>query len=170
VEADTYNFESFRDDIEDRVRRLNARLKKPDATWPGVLFLDVPGGLEAEAFDVAGISEVEKHALASQTLPAFLIARHARRFCWAMPAWRTLSDDRRQECLILIFGERGRCEVAVAVVFRNADLPPRLGPWERAPFGAGTRSASGLFVDPLLEAISSAPRWRYRSSVRRIYG
>ena len=165
-----YNFESFRDDIEDRSRRLNALLKESDATWPGVLFLDVPGGLEAQAFDVAGISEAEKHELASQTLPEFLIARHARRFCWAMPAWRTLSDDRRQECLILIFGERGRCEVALAVVTRSPDLPPRLGHWERAPFGAGTRRASGLFVDPLLEAISAAPQWRYRSSVRRGHG
>lgn len=169
MQAGTYNFEAFRDDIEDRARRLNARLKEPDATWPGVLFLDVPSGLEAQAFDVAGIGAAEKHELASRTLPEFLIARGARRFCWAMPAWRT-SAGQRQECLILVFGERGRCEVAVAAVVRNPDRPPRLGRWEHAPFGAGTRRASGLFVDPLIEAISSAPRWRHRSSVRRGHG
>jgi len=60
MEADTYSFEDFRDDIEDRARRLNARLKEPDATWPGVFFLDVPSGLEAQAFDFAGISAAEK--------------------------------------------------------------------------------------------------------------
>jgi hypothetical protein len=93
MDAGAYNFESFRDDIEDRARRLNARLKEPDATWPGVLFLDVPGGLEVEAFDVVGISEAEKHELASRTLPEFLVARGARRFCWAMPAWRTSASS-----------------------------------------------------------------------------
>jgi hypothetical protein len=89
MEPGTYSFEAFRDDIEDRARRLNARLKESDATWPGVLFLDVPSGLEAEAFDLIGISADEKHSLASRTLPEFLIARRAHRFCWAMPVWRT---------------------------------------------------------------------------------
>jgi len=165
MEPIAYSFEAFREDIEDRVLRLNALLKEADATWPGVLFLDLPTGLDAEAFELAGISPAAKELLALQELPELLIARGARRFCWLMPAWRLLADGARQECLVLVFGERGRCEIAVAPVFRLRDRPPRLGQWER-PSAVGSDDVSGLFVDSLMEAIASVPPWLRRRSVR----
>jgi len=154
MEVVTYTFDAFRTDIAQRVRLLNAGLRDPETTWPGVLFLDIPEGLGAEAFEIAGISEEDKHELAERTLPDRIIARRARRFCWAMPAW--LRGDRPQECLILVFGERGRCEVMLAFVSRAAGRGPRLGPWQQAPFGPGLRKVSGLFVDPLRQALDEA--------------
>ena len=170
MEAIAYSFDAFREDIKDRVLRLNALLKEADATWPGVLFLDVPTGLDAEAFELAGISAAEKEQLALHELPELLVARCARRFCWLMPAWRLLSEGTRQECLVLVFGERGRCEVAVTPVFRRPDTSPRLGFWEHTACGSGTDGANGLFVDPLMEAIASVPPWLRRRSLRHGLG
>jgi hypothetical protein len=166
MEAIAYSFEAFREDIKDRVLRLNALLKEADAVWPGVLFLDVPTGLDAEAFELAGISAAKKEQLALHELPELLVARGARRFCWLMPAWRLLANGARQECLVLVFGERGRCEVAVTSVFRRPGISPRLGRWEHTPCGAGTDGANGLFVDPMMEAIASVPPWLRRREGR----
>jgi hypothetical protein len=154
METFIYTFEAFRTDITQRVRLLNAGLSDPEATWPGVLFLDIPNGLGAEAFEIAGISDEDKRELAERTLPDRIRAGAARRFCWAMPAW--LRGDRPQECLILVFGERDRCEVVLAFVVRGAGCGPRLGRWQQAPFGPSLREISGLFVDPLRHALDEA--------------
>lgn len=154
METFSYTFEAFRTDITQRVRLLNAGLSDPQAIWPGVLFLDIPEGLAAEAFEIAGISEEDTRELAEQTLPDRIMARRARRFCWAMPAW--LPGDRQQECLVLVFGERGRCEVLLAFVVRGAGRGPRLGRWQQASFGPRMRKVSGLFVGPLRQALDEA--------------
>lgn len=147
-----YSFEAFRDDVKARVRLLNRRLRTPEAIWPGVLILDVPGeGLTAEAFEL-GVSPDERRALAADALPQAIRATCARRFCWVMPAFRLLDAERR-ECLVLVIGERGRVEAALADVVRLPDRPPRLGPFSDGPFGANMRRASGLFVEPLVTAL-----------------
>lgn len=151
-----YTFEAFRRDIEERVRALNARFRDPDADWPGVLFLDVREGLAAETFSLAGMTPEEKNVLASRTLPELIVRRGARRVCWLMPAWRQHDGD-REECLVLIFAERGRSQIVVAAVFRSDHLPPRLGYWERS--GVGEDVASGLFVEALVMAVSAVPPW-----------
>ncbi len=160
MDAGAYTFESFRRDIEDRVRRLNGQFEDPEATWPGVLFLDVPRGLAAEAFSLAGMTPDEKDDLASRTLPELIVTRCARRVCWLMPAWRELADERREECLILVFAERGRSQIVATAVIRSADRPPRLGAWERS--AVSPEVASGLFVESLIKAVSSVPPWNYR--------
>jgi hypothetical protein len=149
----TSTFESFRRDIEDRVLRFNARFIDPEATWPGVLFLDTPRGLEAEAFDLVGITADEKAELASRTLPELILTRGAWRVCWLMPAWRVVADG-RQECLVMVFGECNRLQVVLTAVSRSVDRPPGLGHWEQSAVGLGV--ARGLFVDSLIEAVSSA--------------
>jgi hypothetical protein len=154
-----YTFEAFRDDAKARVRLLHARLDEPDASWPGVLLLDIPhGGLSAEAFEIAGISELAKRRLATEQLPAAIRDEGARRFCWVMPVWRRVADQPPQECLLLVLGERGRCEVVVAEVRRRPDLPPALGPWNAGPFGTAARRVAGIFVEPLLAALEPSPR------------
>ena len=152
----SYTFEAFRRDIEDRVRAFNAQFKDPDDDWPGVLFLDVREGLAAETFSVAGMTPEDKTELASRTLPELIVRRAARRVCWLMPAWRE-RDGHREECLVLVFAERGRSQIVVAAVFRSGDRPPRLGYWERSRVGEGV--ARGLFVDALVMAVSAVPPW-----------
>ena len=153
----SYSFEAFCTDISERARLLNRRLKDPDASWPGVLFLDVPDeGLTAEAFVVAGLSDADKRELACTELPERVTTKRARRFCWAMPAWRFYDDDReREEYLVLVFGEAGRCELMLARVLRAPGRTPRLGRWQPGPFGTVARDVSGLFVDPMLQAVKA---------------
>jgi hypothetical protein len=145
-----YTFEAFRADIKARVRMLNDRLEHPAATWPGVLFLDVTGGLTAHAYELGATAD-ERERLANETLPAEIGARRARRFCWAMPAWR---DDGRRECLLLVFGEPGVLEATLADVWRDGRVGPRLGPFRDGAYGGGARRVSGRFVEPLAAAIA----------------
>jgi hypothetical protein len=149
-----YSFDAFRDDVKLRVRLLNARLRTPEAVWPGVLLLDLPlEGLSAEAFEI-GISPGERRYLAERVLPRAIRTSGARRFCWVMPAFAAAGDIRR-ECLLLVIGECGRVEAALADVVRSGDRPPRLGPFNDGPFGAGARRVSGLFVEPLVSALET---------------
>ena len=50
-----YSFLDFRRDSQARVRLLNRRLSDSDAVWPGVLLLDVPHGLSAQAFELGTV-------------------------------------------------------------------------------------------------------------------
>jgi hypothetical protein len=145
-----YSFENFRDDVKWRVRELNRRLDDPAVIWPGVLILDTPAGLSAAAFEIG--DSAERRRLAEITLPGEIRRQSARRFCWVMPAERQMGGG-REECLLLVIGERGRVEAALARIIRGLNAPPRLGPFVDGPFGAGTRRVSGRFVEPLLEAL-----------------
>jgi hypothetical protein len=145
-----YSFDDFRDDVKWRVRELNHRLDDPEAPWPGTLILDTPEGLSAAAFEIG--DSAERQHLAEVTLPREIRRQRARRFCWVMPAERQTANG-REECLLLVIGERGRIAAALARVIRSVDAPPRLGPLVDGPFGAGSRRVSGRFVDPLLAAL-----------------
>jgi hypothetical protein len=146
----TYTFDAFRKDVKARVRLLNRRLVDPGVSWPGVLILDLPdGGLSAEAFDLPS-DERELAELADETLPARIRDATARRFCWIMPVWR--EGISRQECLLLVFGERDRVDASLAVVVRSPQRGPRLGPVNDGALGPGTRRVSGRFVDGMARA------------------
>ncbi len=142
-----YSFEDFRADVKWRVRALNKQLRRSDAVWPGVLILDTPQGLSARAFEIG--SERERDRLAREVLPEQIVIEEARRFCWVMPALR----DGGKECLLLVFGERGRVEASVAAVIRAREMPPRLGRYQDGAFQAGARRVSGRFVEPLVAAL-----------------
>jgi hypothetical protein len=142
-----YSFDDFRADVKWRVRALNKQLRRSDAVWPGVLILDTPRGLTASAFDIG--AERDRDRLATVLLPEEIVRQQARRFCWVMPAlW-----NGGEECLLLVFGERGRVEASLARVFRAPEMSPRLGRYQDGAFGGGTRRASGRFVDPLAAAL-----------------
>ena len=150
-----YSFDSFCIDVVVRVQRINARLRQPDATWSGVLFLDVPGeALDISFYRLEGMSELDKHRLALRILPERIRSSGARRFCWLMPAWRG-NDDPLQECLVLVFGERGRRALLLADVYRDGQQAPTFGPWQPGPGGKQPTEMSGLFIDPLMEALES---------------
>jgi hypothetical protein len=130
-----YSFESFCIDVVVRVQRINSRLRKPDATWPGALFLDVPGqALDISFYRVAGLTELDKHRLALMILPERIRSSRARRFCWMMPAWRGNADP-LQESLVLVFGERGRRAILLADVHRDDRQAPKFGRWQPGPEG-----------------------------------
>jgi hypothetical protein len=148
-----YSFESFCNDVCHRVRLLNRRRRRPDMVWPGALLLDVPGeGLAIETFELTDLSDYERVRLADQFVPAALVESGARRFCWVMPAQRWHRASQR-ECLLLVFGEHGRCEAILADVFRDGIAPPRLGRWRDGAASPEARRASELFVEPLLAAL-----------------
>jgi hypothetical protein len=144
-----YSFEDFRADAKWRVRALNRQLRRSDAVWPGVLILDTPTGLSARAFELG--SERERDRLATELLPEEILMQRARRFCWVMPALR----DGNDECLLLVFGERGRVEASLASVIRGREMPPRLGRYQDGAFLAGARRVSGRFVEPLAAALEN---------------
>jgi hypothetical protein len=147
-----YSFDDFRLDVKWRVRLLNNRLGDPEATWPGVLLLDAAGGLSADAYDLVGIARRELDDLAERRLPMEIRRQQARRFCWVMPVYREVGSE-RQECLLLVFGERGRIAASLAVVSRDGRNGPRLGRFSDGPFGGGARRVSGRFVEPLAAAL-----------------
>jgi hypothetical protein len=147
-----YSFENFRMDVLARIRLLNRSLSEPDDIWPGVLLLDVPDGLSAQAFDLG--SAAGRHELSERQLPGLIRESRARRFCWVMPAFRD-AGGLRQECLLVVIGERGRVEAALAEIHRASNAAPRLGRFSFGPFGAGARRVSGPFVDQLLAALES---------------
>jgi len=136
---------------------MNASLEDPESTWPGVLFVEVPGrGLViGEMRSVAGLDESRKQTLAYRTLPQRIRATRADRFCWVMPAWRH-DVDPPVECLALVLGGPFHAEALVVDVLRG-DGPPRLGTWSEP-----TKSVSGHFVEPLTRALLAKPRSRRR--------
>jgi hypothetical protein len=147
----TYTFHDFRRDALARVRRLNAFLQDPKAVWPGVLILDQPDGLAAERRDIPA-GDRERKQLAEFELPALVRDRLARRFCWVMPATHT-AGEKRSECLLLLIGERGRCEAIYAHIVRDNATAPQLGPWHTGAYGRSSRTVTGQFVTPLLRAL-----------------
>jgi hypothetical protein len=132
---------------------MNAGLADSEATWPGVLFLEVPeqGLVVAEMRSLAGLSEFDKRDLAARLLPVRIRASKADRFAWVMPAWRH-DVEPQVECLIIVLGEPGHTEALVADVVRG-DGPPRLGEWS-----GPTKKVTGLFADPLARALLAKPR------------
>lgn len=131
---------------------MNAALGEPEATWPGVLFLEVPeqGLVIGEIRSLAGISELEKRDLATRVLPMRIRAAKADRFAWVMPAYRE-DVEPPVECLVIVLGERGHTEALVVDVLRGAGRPV-LGDW-RGP----TKSVTGLFATPLARALLATP-------------
>jgi hypothetical protein len=142
---------------------MNASLDDPEATWPGVLFLEVPeqGLVVGEMRSLAGLTEFDKRDFAARLLPVRIRTSKADRFAWVMPAWRHEAEP-RAECLIVVLGEPGRTEALVADVVRGDDRP-RLGEW-RGP----TKKVTGLFAEPLAQALLAKPRpeKRRRSKLR----
>lgn len=150
--------EDFREHLREAVERMNASLDEPEATWPGVLFLQLPNQdiVIGEMRSLAGISESDKRDLAARVLPARIRSSKADRFGWVMPAWRNGTDP-RTECLVLVVGERGRTEALIVDVIRNGR--PHLGEW-----GMPARNVSGLFATPLARALLVKPRTRRRAA------
>ena len=133
---------------------MNAGLDDPEATWPAVLFLEVPkrGLVIADMRMVAGVDEDEKRHLATRVLPSRIRRQGADRFAWLFPAWRH-DVEPPVECLAIIFGEPERTEAAVVDVIRD-DGPPKLGQWS-----VPGRRVSGLLADPLARALLAKPRF-----------
>lgn len=147
-----YSFASFMNDVEWRVRFLAATVKEPDFVWPGLLILDLPDGIAVESFAIG--QTAEKHERLVAELVTILRGRPVRYFAWVMPCLRE-QDSRQVECLLIVFGTRGRAEAAIAEWRRAEAEAPRLGRFSRGAFGSGARRVSGRFVEPLLEALDS---------------
>jgi hypothetical protein len=157
--AASARFAAFREGLKRAVEALNSSLVHPESTWPGVLFVEIPGeGVIIGAIQpVAGLDEEGKRTLAEQVLPAIIRQRKAERFCWVMPAWRE-DGDPPTECLALIFGEVGYCEAVLADVIRRQG-PTLLGNWSQP-----TVKVSGIFVDPLERALEANAHARRRQA------
>lgn len=152
-------FEQFRSQVVATVERLNASLADPEATWPAVLFLELPGrGLViGDLRSVSGLDERGKKDLALRVLPSRIRRSKADRFAWVFPAWRS-DVEPRQECLGVLVGEPYCTEALVVDVFRNGG-PPQLGEWSEP-----TVEVSGLLADPLGRALLAKPRFGKTSS------
>jgi hypothetical protein len=149
----SYTFEAFVRDVEWRVRHLTRTVADPDFVWPGVLILDGEGGLSAESFEI-GPTATERGELVAE-LVAAIRASPPRRFAWVMPCLRD-EGGLLCECLLIIFAERGQVRAAVASLERSERHGPRLGRFNYGAFGSGARRISGVFVEPLLEALERA--------------
>lgn len=147
-----YSFASFMNDVERRVRFLTSKVKEPDFIWPGVLILDLPDGIAVESF-VIGQTTEERERLVAE-LVTIIRGQRVRYFAWVMPCLRE-QDSRRVECLLIVFGTRGRAEASIAELRRDKERAPRLGRFSRGAFGSAARRISGRFVEPLLEALDS---------------
>lgn len=132
---------------------MNAGLGDPEATWPGVLFLEVPnqGLVIGEMRSLVGLSEFDKNDLAARVLPNRIRTSKADRFAWVMPAWRH-DVEPQVECLVVVIGEPHHTEAHVADVLRGATRPV-LGDW-RGP----TKNVQGIFAEPLARALLARPR------------
>ena len=148
-----YTFEAFVKDVEWRVRYLTRTVADPDFVWPGVLILDGDGGLSAESFEI-GPTGAEHRELVGELVVAIRTGR-PRRFAWVMPCLRD-EDGLLCECLLVVFAERGQVQAALAPLERYGRRGHRLGPFNYGTFGSGARRISGLFVEPLLEALERA--------------
>jgi hypothetical protein len=156
------SFEEFREYLTQVVERMHAAFVAPEATWPGVLFLEVPeqGLVVGEMRSLAGFDELDKQHLATTVLPARIRQSRADRFGWVMPAWRN-SVSPPVECLALVVGDPYRREVVLADVLRENGRS-RLAPWSPP-----MNRADGLFVEPLCRALLAKPRHRRPRSGRR---
>lgn len=132
---------------------MNGGLDDPEATWPGVLFLEVPeqGLVLGELRSLAGLTEFDKNDLAARVLPERIRRSKADRFAWVMPAWRH-DVEPNVECLVAVIGEPRHTEAHVADVLRGAGRPV-LGDW-RGP----TKHVQGIFAEPLARALLAKPR------------
>jgi hypothetical protein len=150
VSCNSYTFPAFLRDVEWRTRGLSRTITDPDFVWPGLLILDLQDGLSAESFAIGGTA-LECERLVDELVETIKRTR-ARRFAWVMPCLR---EDKgvRIECLLLVVAERHRVEAVLADLLRRPGEAPRLGPFKHGPFGSGARRVSGLFVEPLLEAL-----------------
>src|SRR5581483_344941 len=133
---------------------MNASLEDPEATWPAVLFLEVPrkGLVIADMRSMAGVDEHQKRDLATRVLPTRIRRQKADRFAWLFPAWRH-DVEPPLECLAVVLGEPYRTEALLVEVVRDGG-PPKLGQWSEP-----TRRVSGLLADPLARALLSKPRF-----------
>ncbi len=77
-----HTFAEFRDHLVETVERMNAGLDDPEATLPGVLFVEVPrrGLVVAEMRSLEGLSDFRKRDLAARVLPSRIRATNADRF------------------------------------------------------------------------------------------
>lgn len=132
---------------------MNGGLDDPEATWPGVLFLEVPeqGLVLGEMRSLAGLTDFDKKDLATRLLPARIRRSKADRFAWVMPAWRH-DVEPAVECLVVVMGEPRHTEAHVADVLRGVSRPV-LGEWK-----GPTKRVDGLFVVPLSRALLAKPR------------
>jgi hypothetical protein len=132
---------------------MNAGLADPKATWPGVLFLEVPeqGLVLGEMRSLAGLTEFDKKDLAARVLPTRIRTSKADRFAWVMPAYRH-DVEPPIECLVVVMGEPRHTEAHVADVLRGVSRPV-LGDWE-----GPTKRVEGLFAEPLSRALLAKPR------------
>jgi hypothetical protein len=137
-------FAGLRDDIARQLRAMHEALKAPDDDWPGVLFVESGGRLELGAmFAVLGLDEDGKRQLATERLPARLRELGTTRVGLAMP---TVAAGGEYLALVVL---AHRAEALLAPIRRRGSAPPLLGPWSTPC------RASGLFVEPLLEALSA---------------
>ena len=158
-------FEEFRERMVHTIERMHKAFVEPEATWPGILFLEVPGRglIVGEIGSVEGLDEAQKDHLASVLLPSRIRRSKADRFAWVMPAWRDGADE-RTECIVLVLGEVGHSEALIADVIRS-EGPPRLGQWSEP-----SRTVEGLFVDPLSRALLAKRPWQGTGCRRRRRG
>jgi hypothetical protein len=135
------------------VERLNASLADPEATWPAVLFLELParGLVIGDLRSVGGLDEGAKQHLLLHVLPARIRRSKADRFAWVFPGWRS-DVEPRQECLCVLAGEPDYTEALMVDVLREGG-PPQLGQWSEP-----TSKVSGLLADPLGRALLAKPR------------
>lgn len=152
----TVTYEVLRERLLTVVRQMHEEaITGPHEDWPGMLFVGDDDGLEiAAVYPLAGIDEAEKEHLARVLLPGHIRDGGGWMFAWVAPG--LVGDDPDDECLMLIVGERGRQEAFVAPLARGSSAP-QLGDWK------GPAQASGLFVEPLAEAV--AERGRERAQV-----
>jgi hypothetical protein len=159
-----HSFEEFRDHLLETVERMNSGLEDPEATWPGVLFLEVPeqGLVVGEIVPLTGLSDLGKRDLATYYLPLRIRTSKADRFAWLMPGHRH-DVEPEVECLVVVLGEVGYTEAFVVDVLRGRGRPV-LGEW-RGP----TKTVTGLFADPLARALLAKrrPTTRKRKSSGR---
>jgi hypothetical protein len=141
---------------------MNGGLDDPEATWPGVLLLEVPeqGLVVGEMRSLAGLSEFDKRDLAARVLPNRIRVSRADRFAWVMPAWRN-DVAPRVECLVVVMGEPKHTEAHIVDVLRGSGRPV-LGEW-RGP----TKRVEGLFAAPMARALLAKPRPAGRQRARR---
>jgi hypothetical protein len=141
----------FRATLERRVRWMHRTLRTANADLPGLLFVatDRDEVLLAGRFDVIGLTSEAKTGLATRTLPEVICSREGRRAGWLMPAWQH-TDEAPIEALALVVAEPHGAEAVIAPVIRRSTGPPLLGRWSDP-----TVLVSGLFVDPLLDALRS---------------
>lgn len=147
ADQQTMTYEVLRERLLTVVRQMHEEaITAPDEDWPGMLFVGDDNGLEiAAVYPLAGIDEAQKEHLARILLPRHIRDGDGWMFAWVAPG--LVGDDPHNECLMLIAGDRERQEAFIAPLTRGPGAP-QLGDWK------GPARASGLFVEPLAEAVA----------------